>query len=30
MDNLGDDYVEVLRRLPGGRLDLVPISVKRF
>ena len=30
MDNLGDDYVEVLRRLPGGRLDLVPVSVKRF
>ena len=30
MDNLGDAYVEVLRRLPGGRLDLVPVSVKRF
>jgi hypothetical protein len=30
MDNLGDDYVEVLRRLPGGRLDLAPVSVKRF
>jgi hypothetical protein len=30
MDNLGDGYVEVLRRLPGGRLDLVPLSVKRF
>jgi hypothetical protein len=30
MDNLGGDYVEVLRRLPGGRLDLAPVSVKRF
>jgi len=30
MDNLGDGYVELLRRLPGGRLDLVPVSVQRF
>ena len=30
MDNLGTDHVSVLRRLPGGRLDLVPLSVRRF
>jgi len=30
LDNLGDDHVVVLRRLMGGRLDLVPISVRRF
>jgi hypothetical protein len=30
MDNLGADHVSVLRRLPGGRLDLVPVSVRRF
>ena len=30
MDNLGAEHVSVLRRLPGGRLDLVPMSVRRF
>jgi hypothetical protein len=30
MDNLGEGHVAVLRRLPGGRLDLVPVSVRRF
>ena len=30
MDNLGESHVVVLRRLAGGRLDLVPISVQRF
>lgn len=30
LDNLGDAHVVVLRRLMGGRLDLVPISVRRF
>ncbi|HUG52920.1 MAG TPA: hypothetical protein VMR21_04945, partial [Vicinamibacteria bacterium] len=30
MDNLGDTHVAVLRRLPGGRLDLQPVSVRRF
>lgn len=30
MDNLGDTHIAVLRRLPGGRLDLVPVSVRRF
>lgn len=30
MDNLGEEHVAVLRRLPGGRLDLVPVSVRRF
>ena len=30
MDNLGDAHVVVLRRLAGGRLDLPPISVRRF
>jgi len=30
LDNLGDRYVVVLRRLMGGRLDLVPLPVDRF
>ncbi len=30
LDNLGDRHVLVLRRLMGGRLDLVPMSVDRF
>ena len=30
LDNLGEAHVVVLRRLMGGRLDLVPISVRRF
>jgi hypothetical protein len=30
LDNLGDAHVVVLRRLMGGRLDLVPMSVRRF
>ena len=30
LDNLGDAHVVVLRRLMGGRLDLVPMSVQRF
>jgi hypothetical protein len=30
LDNLGDSHVVVLRRLMGGRLDLVPLSVRRF
>jgi hypothetical protein len=30
LDNLGDAHVVVLRRLMGGRLDLVPLSVRRF
>jgi hypothetical protein len=30
LDNLGDTHVVVLRRLMGGRLDLVPLSVRRF
>jgi hypothetical protein len=30
MDNLGGEHIVVLRRLPGGRLDLVPVSVRRF
>jgi hypothetical protein len=30
LDNLGDSHVVVLRRLAGGRLDLVPMSVARF
>jgi len=30
LDNLGDAHVVVLRRLMGGRLDLVPIPVSRF
>jgi hypothetical protein len=30
MDNLGAEHVSVLRRLPSGRLDLVPVSVRRF
>jgi len=30
LDNFGDAHVVVLRRLMGGRLDLVPISVRRF
>jgi hypothetical protein len=30
LDNLGDSHVVVLRRLMGGRLDRVPISVRRF
>lgn len=30
IDNLGDEHVAVLRRLGGGRLDLVPVSVRRF
>ncbi len=30
LDNLGESHVLVLRRLPGGRLDLVPVPVERF
>jgi hypothetical protein len=30
LDNLGDTHVVVLRRLAGGRLDLVPLPVRRF
>jgi hypothetical protein len=30
MDNLGESHVVVLRRQPGGQLDLVPVSVRRF
>jgi hypothetical protein len=30
MDNLGDEHVVMLRRLAGGRLDLTPMSVRRF
>lgn len=30
MDNLGDEHVVMLRRLPGGRLDLTPMAVRRF
>ncbi len=30
MDKLGETHVAVLRRLPGGRLDFVPLSVRRF
>jgi hypothetical protein len=30
LDNLGDEHVVVLRRLAGGRLDLTPMSVRRF
>ncbi len=30
LDNLGERFVVVLRRLMGGRLDLVPMSVDRF
>jgi len=30
MDNLGESHVAVLRRLPGGRLDLLPVPVLRF
>jgi hypothetical protein len=30
LDNLGEDHVVVLRRLAGGRLDLVPMPVRRF
>jgi hypothetical protein len=30
MDTLGDSHIVVLRRLAGGRLDLVPLPVRRF
>lgn len=30
LDNLGESHVVVLRRLAGGRLDLVPMPVARF
>jgi hypothetical protein len=30
LDNLGDSHVVVLRRLASGRLDLVPMPVRRF
>jgi hypothetical protein len=30
LDNLGEGHVVALRRLAGGRLDLVPMSVQRF
>ncbi len=30
LDNLGDAHVVVLQRLMGGRLDLSPMSVRRF
>jgi hypothetical protein len=30
LDNLGDAYVVALQRLMGGRLDLVPMTVRRF
>jgi hypothetical protein len=30
LDNLGDAHVLALRRLMGGRLDLTPMSVRRF
>jgi hypothetical protein len=30
LDNLGDSHVVVLRRLASGRLDLVPLPVRRF
>jgi hypothetical protein len=30
LDNLDDEHVVVLKRLMGGRLDLVPLPVRRF
>lgn len=30
LDNLGDAHVVALQRLMGGRLDLVPMAVRRF
>lgn len=30
MDRMGDDWIVVLQRLPGGTLDLYNMSVKRF
>ena len=30
LDNLGDAHVVALQRLMSGRLDLVPMTVRRF
>jgi hypothetical protein len=30
LDNLDDEHVMMLRRQAGGRLDLTPMSVRRF
>lgn len=30
LDNLGEGHVLMLRRLAGGRLDLTPVTVRRF
>jgi hypothetical protein len=30
MDNLGPDHIVLLRRLAGGQLDLMPVTVRRF